>query len=222
MTEHNDTDLSDYWFELILGERVLMLKTDNEWSEDDFYQHYEAKLMATPHDGETLPPVEAGKLSFYILRVNQAITNGENLFSCFDSISGDVLSCWEALYQSRGYDLKPSVQKLLDWPMSSNLLYFEHLEVYPPFRGMKLGLAMLRTLMEEYSSSCGLAVLIPMPMESRRNRQTEDERHENWPRPLTPQEKKAAERLGKYYARLGFKRIPRSNVYAFNLSYKLP
>jgi hypothetical protein len=223
MSEQNAVEFSEYWFDLVQSERTFLLKTDNTWDEEDFNQEYEARLMASLPD-EKVPPMEAGKIKYSILRVSQAVNHNRCLFSCFDSVDDCVLKCWNALYCPEGYDFKPSVEKLLgDTAFCSDLLYIGGLDVHPPFRGKQLGLNMVRTVVQEYQSSCALAALVAVPQQDKHGKLIQElTSAESEIYCTTPEWKKAVSELGKYYARLGFKRIPRSDVYALNLDYELP
>ncbi|MEX0959100.1 MAG: hypothetical protein WDZ63_07415 [Burkholderiales bacterium] len=165
----------------------------------------------TDHRGERED--EAGFFSATVVDVRGATTEGESVFDVFDSdetCSGYL----EALYDLETDDFKPRVSRLAsgdDYLWNPNLLILDRLMVYPRYRGSGLGLLALHGIMLRLRAAAGLIAMKPFPLQFQEKFLGNHDPGElerlglnlfNVPR------ENARSKLRRYYAKLGFRRVP--------------
>ena len=101
---------------------------------------------------------EAGTISYSLVKVGLLRNDGANFFDFFDS-EGWLYEIGECLFDWETHDLKEEITGVIDEPLGSNLLVIHDLQLLPAFRGKRLGLAILKCLIDEYADSCGFAFL---------------------------------------------------------------
>ena len=197
---------------------------------ENFLTRIEGKILYEDDDGESLL---AGKLGAYYADLQGAIAHREHPYDVLD-LRGETELFYSALYDSKTNEFKESVLKLFEYEVFNiNLLILDRLEILPEYRGKGLGLACLYRCMQQYQHGCGLVVLKPFPLQFETIRESgekddrdEREDQESWRQSLILKEfgtdqKACTRKLEKYYQRLGFIKIPRTEVMALNPPYSL-
>jgi len=153
----------------------------------------------------------AGRFSIFIINVELALANDESVFDIFDHTATTL--DYLALYGD-DCEYSPEVTKALPggerW--SPNILILDRLELLPKYRGRGMGLQVLRCLQEQFSMGCGLVAMKPFPLQFEGGTPAE---RETEPKFMTMglgefdrNQRRATAKLCRYYAQLGFVRVP--------------
>ncbi len=184
---------------------------------DDYILPIVAKIVGFPgvNGSESRRhEVELGQLRFYLIRVGNAVDDGARLVDVFDTYQ-ETYDASTAIYQPSYQDFRPAIWKIFeDMYTSGDILLVHYIAIDLIARGQRLGLAVLKRVIRDWSSGCSLVLIKPFPLqfEYAEDRKKRDKRlalHQ-----FTSSEKKAFSRLRKYYEQIGFKRIGRSEFYA--------
>lgn len=133
------------------------------------------------------------------VRIEQARYDHASLHDIFDVDQG-LTDMARALFDTDFIDYHPDVLKRFeDNFFGEDLLIIRQLTLHPKFRGQQLGLSVLHRVVTDFGHGCGLVAIKPYP--------------------LSGPVKSGREKLRKYWARLGFKRIGRSDFWALSLCY---
>src|SRR5262249_5731882 len=115
-------------------------------------------------------------------------------------------------------EFKESVLKLFGYDIVNiNLLILDRLEILPEYRGEGIGLACIYRCMQQYQHGCGLIALKPFPLQFEAI--GESDKQDPWWQKLAlnafgTDQKICTRKLESYYRRLGFIKIPRTEVMA--------
>ena len=104
-------------------------------------------------------------------------------------------------------------------PRSPDLLILDRIELKPAYRGHGFGLLAARCVIETFGSRCGLVACKPYPLQF--------EGSNRWRPPArvwgtTKALRRARKKLRRYWARVGFQRVPRTMLYALDPERGLP
>lgn len=170
---------------------------------------------------------EIGTFTVLVVDARSAMIERESVFDVFDS-DGTCVDYYQTLYDMKEGDFKPRVTKLAfgdEYLWNPNLLILDRLVVYQEYRGHGYGLLALRALIHRFRTSVGLIAMKPFPLQFESIFSGGD--HADEARALglnafsAPSEK-ATERLRRYYARLGFVRLPRTEYMVRSPDLPLP
>jgi GNAT superfamily N-acetyltransferase len=187
-----------------------------------FVHETDGDVVLSGYSGNVLAKVG----TFRVIQVDAegALAQHVPVFDVFDQ-EAVTFAYFEQLYDEwnyGGFSYKDRVLKALrceDEVISMNLLILDRLEIFPNFRGRGYGLEALQCLIQRFRMGVGLIVMKPFPL------QFEDpEPEELASRGLDGFVGSAAfctRKLKRYYAQLGFKRIPRTPFMALPTIYRL-
>ena len=104
----------------------------------------------------------------------------------------------------------------------ANLLIIHRIEIFPEYRGQKIGLAVIYKTIQQIGRGCGFIALTPAPLQF--NLYKDDER---WQKTMNvsdfvQEEKAATKKLGAHYGKLGFRQVGSSDIYILNPALKQP
>ena len=72
----------------------------------------------------------------------------------------------DAMFDSDTEDYSPSLIKLCgELPLNSNVLILDRLEILPKYRGKKLGLAVIRHMIQRFGAGAGFVGLKAFPLQ---------------------------------------------------------
>jgi hypothetical protein len=152
-----------------------------------------------------------GKARLFRINADLALGDGIDLHSLCD-YSQNTLDCGYGVYDFNEEVFSPKVEELFELiPFSLNILLIDRMEIDPPYRGRMIGLITLIKLIRRYQKGCSLAVIKPFPLQYAGVVKGQEEAFE-----------RDREKLVRYYARLGFERIPGTDFYAISLAYRFP
>lgn len=158
-------------------------------------------------DGKT----HIGEFRIFLIDVESAVTDGEHVFSIFDSRQETV--DYYSLLGSSTLEFKDCVLNALPggerW--SPNMLILDRLTLLPAYRGKGIGLRVLRNLFKQFRMGCGIVVMRPYPLQFEGGAVQKKIKSNEFQRlRLDLYDKnfhRALKRLRTHYALLGFKKV---------------
>lgn len=183
--------------------------TDEEPTQ--YIKEFEGTVYAYSRDRKT----RAGRITFFIIDVELAITEEESAFEVFDSRSA-TLTYWE-LYKD-DLEYSDAVQAVIDFEdfASPNLLILDRIEINPRYRGQGIGLDVLRWITRQFSLGCGLVAMKPFPLQFEGGPPAD---HANDPRfkalrldSFDTDYCRALAKLRAHYEKLGFAQVPGTDL----------
>lgn len=176
-------------------------------------------LCPDPDEDDQLEIVVGSIEAFYV-RLGLASEAGIDYFDVLDARS-ETAEFAELLDPEEDDAWDPVVEKHLDFIVDLDVLVLHDIHIEPEYRGRGLGLVAARAVIDVFASSCGLILFRPFPI------QFSGYKDEDWPNPegLTDPDAAfaAAERkLRRYWARLGAKQVPNTDIFGINTSLVMP
>jgi len=153
--------------------------------------------------------VVAGRITLTLYDLNRAEIDGQHPLEVFDCLSESALELYQDIYD--GYDTKEGVEDVVEDVTSPSLLVIEIVEVLPQYRGGGLGLAAALKAMHLLGPAGGMVALLAAPLNQpfwHRGMKMEE---------FPPDSPQVREKLGKYWERLGFRRLGSESLYLRNL-----
>ena len=173
----------------------------------DYVYEYRGDLVDV---GESSERTLVGRFGFFYMDLDRATNNGMPWFDVFDT-HASTISYYEAFYDVRTGHYSRRITNLLGCePINSNALILDRLEILPKYRGKKLGLRVLRPMIERFSSGPGVVALKPFPLqlEGGGERNESDEWRKNLRlAEFSSNAKSSTRELMQYYATLGFEKL---------------
>lgn len=170
---------------------------------DDCVTEIRGKIWIYPED--TDEDVEAGEITVQYLDVWRAKAAGLSIWDLFDTTSRTGNAAYPAVWDAEAQEYKPEITDALS---GYNVLIIDTVQIKPEFRGRNLGLAAIDTTVNRFGHDCALVIIKPYPINAY---------------DLTgDQIEQGAKSLSAYYARLGFVKIPNSDLMALDLDLFRP
>lgn len=166
------------------------------------------------NDEETL----VGKFGIYYMDVDAAGNAGHHPFDMFDGLAATMVY-YEPLFGGPDNGPKKSVLKVMGEAFSSqNVLILDRLEILPEYRGKGVGLVVLRRLIERFEAGAGMVCMKPYPLQFEAGyRDRARDRASEWDLQMrlsdfSENKKSSTATLQSHYAKLGFKRVPGTDL----------
>jgi GNAT superfamily N-acetyltransferase len=154
---------------------------------------------------DTDEDVEAGEITVQYLDVWRAKAAGLSIWDLFDATSHIGNATYQAVWDAEAQGYKPGITDALS---GYNLLIIHTMQIKPEFRGHNLGLAAVDTTINRFGHDCALIIVKPYPINAY---------------DLTgDQIEQGVKSLSAYYARLGFVKVPDSDLMALDLDLVRP
>ncbi|HYJ87184.1 MAG TPA: hypothetical protein VEW46_14075 [Pyrinomonadaceae bacterium] len=182
------------------------------WGEiEDYATCIEGTITAWEEmrDEDTL----VGKLRLFYLDMGAILETNISVFDLFD-IRSETAPFYSALIDTETGDLRSDLEKMLgEYIFGLNVLIVDRLEILPEFRGKNIGLECLRLCLQQYARGCGVVALKCFPLQFE-GAELDDPA---WRRKmqfgkLSRDHKRGSAKLKKYYASLGFKVLPGTDI----------
>jgi hypothetical protein len=157
--------------------------------------------------------VLAGKLRLIYLDMGAILETNISVFDLFD-IRSETAPFYSALIDSDTGDFRADLESTLgEYILGLNLLIVDRIEILPESRGKKLGLECLRLCLQQYARDCGVVALKCFPLQFECAEMDEPA----WCKrmefgKLSRDHKRSSAKLRKYYASLGFKVLPGTDI----------
>jgi GNAT superfamily N-acetyltransferase len=171
------------------------------------------------------PGERIGTFSCCVVDAMASVNERVSLDCTFD-YSATTLRFWDELFEPDG-DFKDKVAKRINaigvW--NPNILILERLLILPRYRGHGYGLAALAGIIEAFRTGVGVVAMQPYPLQFEAPPIREDERAEFERYGLGDFKSSlpaSRARLRKYYGRLGFRHVPRTNMMVRSPDLPLP
>lgn len=164
----------------------------------------------------------AGKISAQRVCLGQAVNENAPAFDVID-VSQTVMDYCGPLLDG-DEEFCSEVQELFDEQVyDRDIVLITEVLIKPQFRGSGLGLWAMRLMMTKMSPGAGLIVIKPFPLQFDRNTLKNQELCTEYGITELPKQKvSATRRLTDYYARLGFRRLPKTPLMVASTAMKLP
>jgi hypothetical protein len=152
-----------------------------------------------------------------------AFNNGVSPFDVLD-VEQETSAFYSLLDPEDDHEFSSKVTKVLDAELfDMNVLMIHYLSILPEFRGRRLGLAVLRKLMERFQTGAGVVALKPFPLQFLDSHGEESDWDKKLKLKSLAKDKRTAERkLRSYYSRLGFKSVPGTDLMVRDTTRKIP
>jgi hypothetical protein len=162
-----------------------------------------------------------GRAHAYKIHADRAADQGELLFDVCDAHSQSMHDLYSVLCDPEEDDIKEEIRHQFDG-MDSDILVLDYVLLHPKWRGLKLGLLVVRKMVDLLGGGSGLAVAEILPLRH--------EAHEGLRVPASwihehgslEERKEATRRLRRYFRSMGFQRIGKTPYYGLSLARKTP
>jgi GNAT superfamily N-acetyltransferase len=163
--------------------------------------------------GEGGDRIAVGKFGCYYMDIDRALNDGMPACDVFDAYASTIVF-YDKIFDAKTEEYSSRIEKLCHGtPLNRNVLILDRLEILPKYRGKKLGLEVLRHMIQRFGAGAGLVALkaFPLQFEAQGSRDETDK----WRSQLNLSkfkldEKIATTKLITYYTKLGFERLPRT------------
>lgn len=172
---------------------------------DDFITDIRADVVFVD---ETGVETKCGNLHASVIRAADAEDDGTALFEVCDAESQELCDFYGEFFTSKGLRKSIETDHVIDGALTGSILYLHSLTLDEKFRRKGHGLKVIYQFITNFSEGCALIVLEAAPL-----RTSTDQ-------PMDAAWRAGAEKLARYWARLGFQRGPGRYLY-FDPSYKL-
>ncbi|MFO1491092.1 MAG: GNAT family N-acetyltransferase [Kiritimatiellia bacterium] len=167
--------------------------------------------------------IPVGTMELVYVDVLAAIIRGISLLDFFDYDAVIDEYC-SVMYDPETLEYSESAQKILgEGVFQLNTLILHRIMIHAKHRGKKIGQAALRTAIETLSQGCGAVAVMPKPFQNEaKSKGLFHELVENQLVDFEQDPEKARENLSLYYRRLGFEKLPGTNLLILNPSNPMP
>ena len=168
-----------------------------------------------------------GAFSLYFVDLLGADLEGFSPFDIFDAHQA-TFNVFQTLFDAESFELQESVEVLAfrdDSPALEGVLIVNQLAVLPEHRGHSLGLAALKTLIEQFRGCATIAVLKAAPLQFKKPPSPEEPgitQAELRLDTFSRSERVAQSKLKRHFGRLGFTPVPNTSYMVLDPSIRLP
>jgi hypothetical protein len=164
---------------------------------------------------------KVGKVQAYRINAALAFEHGQSLYEVCEDHSHEMHFCHTLLYEANGYCFKEPLVERFE-AMEMDCLVIDYILLKPKWRGLKLGLLVVRKTIDLIGGGCGLTVCHIAPLNPDAAEFAKVPK--TWiPRQNSPEERKEATvKLRGYFRKMGFERIGRSPYYGLSMARKTP
>ena len=185
---------------------------------DRFVSLYAGVITCT--DDATGEVTKVGRVAARRIHVGLAQDAGEPLFDVCDCHSQELHELHVLLYEPDSYQFREAVIRRFE-AVEADLLVLDYVVLHPRWRGLKLGLLAIRTLVDRLGGGCGLAVSFIAPL--RRAAHKGVGVPARWvPKHTRESHREAVVKLRSYFRRMGFVRLGRTRYYALPMNLTSP
>jgi len=219
----NPLDDTNIVYRIAYQDYALELQTaQDRQGSDGYLREYHGTIEAVHFDDDhDEGEIEtAGYINYSIVKLGLLNNDGADLFTFFDS-EGWLLEVGECLFDWETQDLKDWITEVIEPPLKSNLLVVHELQLLPKFRGRRLGLAIMKCLLEEYADTCGFAFLDIFPHQFWQETDAQRKQALRLDDFCRDQDR-ATKRLAEYFHALNLKVVPGTSYLAIHLDYVVP
>lgn len=150
--------------------------------------------------------VSIGSFEATIVKLSKLCDSGEHPLDSLDQTQS-IADVANAILD--GEEPKESLKEMFDPCLSGDFVIIEQIELEPEWRGANIGLAVIRDFIYSHIDIDTLVIVEPAPLSKNVKNKTKAEID------------RQSAKLAKHWKKLGFKKIPNSDYFAFCTNYKL-
>lgn len=190
---------------------------------DRFIYTYEGDIFTSDGDCDD---VKIGQFIAHYVDIAEAMDQGESIFDVFDCHSSSTAEYLEPIFGDNEPYFSDDVECITNGNADGfNLLILDRVEIIPEFRGLSIGLKVLRQMMITFSKGAGIITLKAFPLQFE-NEKTH-ERNRAWRTVLSLEnfvndKDLSTQKLKNYYGKLGFISLPESDFMVFPTGIDIP
>lgn len=149
-----------------------------------------------------------GQANFKIVLIEQAINDSYDLFEVFD-VYEYTLRHAQKIFDFENEELNQNILEFYQHTIHQpNICFLERIEILPVYRGYKIAAKATSDIVFQHTSSCGLFVIQPYPLQLEPDGYGDSEwRQKMKLEKLMTDENAASQKLKNYYKSMGFDEI---------------
>ena len=182
-----------------------LVHTDEPWVRHEF-------KIVVPVDVMRDESVEAGRMTIYKLNYSVMSIWGLSLWTAFDDFSDETARCYDVVFDEKEEIRKPFWHEYYgqEGYLCNDFHFLSRIEIDEEFKGHDLAGIATRIYFENFANGNDVAYLKAFPLQ---HEATNDDKP--YKRTFKGSEKACFEKLSKYYEKLGFRRIGKTNHFFF-------
>jgi GNAT superfamily N-acetyltransferase len=206
-----DADDWDTSFSISFGVDSKLYSNDSS----GYIEEIEAQIWAESERDDVEDKI-VGTVRALRIYSGRVLNENGSLWDVCDGFNQCSSDCYSTLFD-KGQDFKPEVEEMFPNTFGGDVLCIEAVCIVPEFRGLGLGLLAARRTMDLFEPEDGLVVLTPFPLQF-------NSHHRRGGKPkadfsgFASDEKQGITKLQAYWAKLGFRPIPGSDMWALATS----
>lgn len=199
-----------------------VLRAASSEEPDYFLRKCSGTVTAFVGDDDVETPI--GTFNAYFADVVGALDAKVSAYDVFDTCEA-TFSYFQALYCDDEWSFQPAVMKALKasyMTISPSLLILDRLVIAPEWRGKGLGLHALVGLMHWLQPGAGVTAIKPFPLQFEARSKDPDDPELPWIDGFKGNFRTCRAKLCRYYAQLGFSRVPKTGYMVRSCDQALP
>lgn len=158
---------------------------------------------------------EVGKMWLYILNGNRAKRAKDDVKDWCKKFSVDMYDYIKSVYQEGKIKREYCINT-----RSNNILIFHWLEIYKEYRKCGYGEKIVQAVLARFGENCGAILVHPHPLQYSEQAE-QSKKRSDWMKKMkftefkNIEEKEAFKKVTGFWKRMGFKKIPRSDIYYY-------
>jgi hypothetical protein len=193
---------------------------------DNFVYHIDGKIFySTDDDSEEVDSEKEEIIGAFRLLFIDATSASENGLSLSDvyNCDGEANEFFEDAINLENEEFNSKMTRLLEDDINflgNNVLLIDRIGILPEFRGHHLGLLVLRKLIQRFYHSVSVVAIKPSPFEFTSNHIKQFD--VDWQSVEMSEDSEEVKELGKYYEKIGFKKLDDSAFMVLGTARKFP
>lgn len=148
-----------------------------------------------------------GGIHFLIIHIDHAAQSPYGVFEVLDAHSEYLARHVFNVIDAENCDFTDEVMEKYQDFVSRNLCLIKEITINPAFRGCGLGAKAIKDITFHFSSSCGLFLIQPFPLQFEAGSERKDKYHGLALDDFEQDQKQASKKLTNYYKSMGFESI---------------
>ena len=179
-----------------------------DYDPNDYISYYHGRIIIPDESTEDFEDLEIGEIRGYLININLARENNEDIYYIFDDYSEDFAHYYQVIFDRRTNDFREDLFK--EPPIYEDILMIDDLIIYPKFRRNEYGLKAIMNVMKTFGMSCGLILIETLPLQHHSTENIDEFREKIGTELLFIDKETGIKKLKSYWSKLGFKPIKNS------------
>lgn len=218
MTEEITPDL----FMLRLHPETIFLSGDEV---NDFLYEVSGEILCPGEDLAEGAETFVGVFRLFYVDVEGTLEADIHPFDVFDAHSEETCDFYETIYNGTGDVFKGFKEEVAEEGdvIGLNLLIIDRVEILPRFRGKRIGLWVMKRLIDRFRHGAGLVAIKPFPLQF----ESGAEKAQGWRKKmrlgdLPRDEERSRKRLCGYYEQIGFEGVAETPYMVLPTAVQMP